>query len=81
MRCSGIAPVDGKSSAGRVTAAQTVATLCVVVGLSNCACIWINCSSRLLLAFAPPAVEVALDDVLELSDGAAVVRETLEPSA
>ena len=62
--------------------------LCGVVVLSNCACIWINCSSRLLPnTFAAPAVVELSDDPLPLPDVAddvellgADVIEMLEPS-
>ena len=61
--------------------------LCGVVVLSNCACIWINCSRRLFPAtFAVLAVE-ELSDVpvpLDVFDDdvppGAVVIEILEPS-
>jgi len=61
--------------------------LCVAVVAVNCACIWINCSIRLLLATfeLSPDVEavddvVPVDDVEPVDDGA-VVNDTDEPSA
>ena len=61
--------------------------LCGVVVLSNCACIWISCSSRLLPdTFAVPAVVELSDDplLLDVADDvellAADVIEMLEPS-
>ena len=53
--------------------------LCGVVVLSNCACIWINCSRRLLLDAVDPEVELALPEALD--ELGAVVIDTLEPSA
>ena len=53
--------------------------LCGVVVLSNCACIWINCSRRLLLATADPVAELELPEALE--ELGAVVIDTVEPSA
>ncbi len=65
--------------------------LCGVVVLSNCACIWINCSSRLLPnTFEAPAVDelsadpVPVDVLPDVPDddellGADVI-EMLEPS-
>ena len=62
--------------------------LCGVVVFSNCACIWISCSSRLLPnTFEAPAVEelsdvplllAVADDDVELVG--AEVNEMLEPS-
>ena len=56
--------------------------------LSNCACIWINCSSRLLLATFEAAAITELaealdepDELVELGEVAGVVIATLEPSA
>jgi hypothetical protein len=55
--------------------------LCVVAGLSNCDCIWINCSMRLLFAtLALPADDVELPED-ELPDAPGVVIVTVEPSA
>ncbi len=53
--------------------------LCGVVVLSNCACIWINCSRKLLLAAVAPVVVVELPELLD--EPGAVVIATLEPSA
>ncbi len=53
--------------------------LCGVVVLSNCACIWINCSRRLLVAALDPAVELELLEALD--ELGADVIDTLEPSA
>lgn len=65
--------------------------LCGVVVLSNCACIWISCSSRLLLATFERDAVVELPEVLdepaelvaleEVDEAAGVVIATLEPSA
>jgi hypothetical protein len=53
-----------------------------VLELDSCACIWINCSRKLLPAtFEPPAGEAALVDELLPLDGAAVVSVTDDPSA
>jgi hypothetical protein len=53
-----------------------------VLKLTSCACIWINCSRKLLLAtFALPAEEAALVDELLALDGDAVVSVTDDPSA
>jgi hypothetical protein len=66
-----------------------VAMLCGVVVLSNCACIWINFSSRLLPnTFVVPEAEESLeelllddpDDVVLLVLLGAEVIEMLEPS-
>ena len=57
--------------------------LCAVVVFNNCACIWINCSSRLLpeTPEAPAKVFAAeVESLLPLLDGAAVVTATDDPS-
>ena len=53
-----------------------------VLELDSCACIWISCSRKLLLAtFEAPAEEFVLADKPLLLDGAAVVNVTDDPSA
>ena len=63
--------------------AQTVARVWLAfVELTSCACVWINCSRRLLLVrLEAPAKALALDDEVLLLDGAAVVSATVDPSA
>ena len=53
-----------------------------LVELTSCACICINCSRKLLLVkLDAPAKALALDDEVLLLDGAAVVSDTVDPSA
>ena len=79
----GIAPIEDQVQCGLKNPVQTVAMVWLaVLELSSCACIWINCSRKLLLAtFELPAEELVLADELLLLDGAAVVNVTDEPSA
>ncbi len=53
--------------------------LCGVVVFSNCACIWINCSRRLLPLAFDAVADVVVPD--ELDDEGALVIDTLDPSA
>lgn len=57
-----------------------VATVDGVVELSNCACISINRSRRLLFAPVVPVVELELSEDEPSLEGSAVVIVTVEPS-